>query len=279
MNMYKQFRLIDHTNTEKINSLPMTALTSFAIDDALAISVGKHESDATLRLWSHPKTVVLGIPDTRLPFIKEGVQYLAQQGYHVIVRNSGGLAVALDTGVLNMSFILPNMKQLSIDVAYDMMYKFIQQMFQDYTTKIRAYEIVGSYCPGDYDLSVNGQKFAGISQRRVRDGVAVQVYIDVVGNSFERAKHIQKFYDIGLKDEKTSFTYPTIDPYVLNSLDDLLNKNITFEVAKELAIKTLSSTTEHISKQSLTDAELTTLDRRYDQMIKRNENISSWLNK
>src|SRR5690625_1231201 len=122
MDLYKQFRLFDHTETTKINNLPMTALTSFAIDDAIAISVGEKQSDATLRLWSHPKTVVLGIPDTRLPFIKEGVQYLAHQGYRVIVRNSGGLAVALDTGVLNMSLILPNIKQLSIDAAYDKMY-------------------------------------------------------------------------------------------------------------------------------------------------------------
>jgi len=276
--MYKQFRLVDHTNTKSINKIPMTALSSFAVDDAIATAVGKYESDATLRLWSHPKTVVLGTPDTRLPFIKKGVQYLAQQGYHVIVRNSGGLAVALDQGVLNMSLVLPNMKQLSIDAAYDKMYTFIRQMFQAYTKEIKAYEIIGSYCPGDYDLSINGQKFAGISQRRVRDGVAVQVYIDITGNSFERARHIQKFYEIGKGSQSTSFNYPTVNPHVLSSLDKLINEKITFEKVKQLAINTLKSTAKYISKQSLTDKELTIFSRRYEQMIKRNGNIACWLN-
>src|SRR5690625_2881236 len=205
MNKFTDIRLIDHTTSLQINDVPLTAMSSFAIDDALAISVGNELAPPTLRLWTHPKTVVLGIPDTRLPFIEEGVRYLSSKGYDVIVRNSGGLAVVIDEGVLNMSLILPHMKQLSIDAAYEMMYKFIQQMLVDFTNDIKAYEIVGSYCPGDYDLSVHGKKFAGISQRRVRNGVAVQVYLDIVGDHLQRAQHIKNFYEIALKNEQTSF--------------------------------------------------------------------------
>lgn len=44
--------------------------------------------------------------------------------------------------------------------------------------EIKAYEIEHSYCPGSYDLSIGGQKFAGISQRRVKGGVAVRcIYV------------------------------------------------------------------------------------------------------
>jgi lipoate-protein ligase A len=39
-----------------------------------------------------------------------------------------------------------------------------------------------SYCPGKFDLSIDGKKFAGISQRRVRGGIAVQIYLCVEGN-------------------------------------------------------------------------------------------------
>lgn len=279
MNILTEVRLIDHTATKQINDTPLTAITSFAVDDALATTVGNGEAPPTLRLWAHPKTVVLGIPDTRLPYIEAGVQYLAKEGYDVIVRNSGGLAVILDTGVLNMSLILPTMKQLSIDAAYDMMYEFIQQTLANYTDEIKAYEIVGSYCPGDYDLSIHGRKFAGISQRRVRDGVAVQVYLDIIGDRLTRAKHIQKFYEISKKDAQTSFTYPDINPEVLGSLNELLTQSMTFQNIKQQVITTMKKQAKLVEENSLSTEEMMIFKKRYEQMVKRNEKVRAWLNK
>lgn len=271
---YPTFRYIDHTTTTVINGVSNTAITSFAIDDTLALSVSDQASPPILRLWSHPKTIVLGIPDTRLPYIDEGVQLLAKKGYHVIVRNSGGLAVALDEGVLNMSLILPNVKQLSIEDGYEAMYHFVKQMLHDITTRIEAYEIVGSYCPGDYDLSIDGIKFAGISQRRIRDGAAIQIYLDVEGKSKERAKLVQQFYEVSRKQEETSFTYPTVNPNVLGSLSHILNKRITMEHVKQNAFHTLSSFIKDVTYHPLTTEEIKTFSKRYEQMIKRNENIT-----
>lgn len=50
------------------------------------------------------------------------------------------------------------------------MWHLIKEMLKDYDVTIEAKEIVGSYCPGSYDLSIRDQKFAGISQRRIRGG-------------------------------------------------------------------------------------------------------------
>lgn len=277
MNQFTYMRLIDHTKDTTINHVRLNALGSFAIDDALAISVGQELAEPTLRLWSHPKTVVLGIPDTRLPYIKEGVQYLAHQGYDVIVRNSGGLAVIIDEGVLNMSLILPHMKHLSIDKAYEIMYQFIERLLSPYTRDIKAYEIVGSYCPGDYDLSIRGKKFAGISQRRVRNGVAVQIYLDIAGDHLQRALHIKKFYELALKNEQTNFKYPTINPDVLASLDHLLVEDISFSLIKQRAIKTLNSIADDFYQGNVTKEEIDIFMKRLEQMIKRNKKIHSWL--
>src|SRR5699024_8287341 len=139
-----------------------------------------------LRTGRHDKTVGLGLPDGRLPFIEVGGKFLRTCGYDSIIRTSGGLAVALDNGVLNISLIVPDVKHVSIHDGYEAMFEFIKHTLHDLTDSIEAYEIVGSYCPGDYDLSIGGVKFAGISQRRIKDGAAVQIYIDVEGNSFER---------------------------------------------------------------------------------------------
>ncbi|GIO25289.1 lipoate--protein ligase family protein [Oceanobacillus sp. J11TS1] len=270
---HNTFRYIDHSTEGFVAGKPNTALASFAIDDALAISVSEEVSPPVIRLWVHPNTIVLGIPDSRLPHIKAGMDFLKKNNYQGIVRNSGGLAVALDEGVLNISLIIPGAKNLSIYDCYEAMVRFVQAMFQDITDAIEAYEIVGSYCPGDYDLSINGKKFAGISQRRVKNGISVQIYLDIEGNSKARASFIREFYHIAKQEEETSFTYPEVDPDVMASLSDLLGISLTVEDAKERVIDTLKGLTEEIVTIPIQDTEQANFDKRYQQMIKRNENL------
>ncbi|MFP9202700.1 octanoyl-[GcvH]:protein N-octanoyltransferase, partial [Enterococcus faecalis] len=98
---------------------------------------------------------VLGIQDTRLPFLQDGISLLESEGYRVIVRNSGGLAVVLDDGVLNISLIFEDEKKgIDIDKGYEAMVELMRRMLRPYNAKIEAYEIEGSYCPGSYDLSI-----------------------------------------------------------------------------------------------------------------------------
>ena len=107
------------------------------------------------------------------------------------------------------------------------MLAFVRMLFPEAADRIEAYEIVGSYCPGSYDLSIDGRKFAGISQRRLRQGIAVQIYLCVEGSGAERAELIRDFYNIGLQGEETKFTYPSIQPEVMASLSELLDMPLT----------------------------------------------------
>lgn len=273
---HTNFRLLDHTFIEPFEDRPYTALTSFAIDDALALSVSNKLSPPVLRMWTHPKTVVLGIPDTRLPYIEDGVRFLASEGYNVITRNSGGLAVALDQGVLNLSLVLPDTKHVSIDDGYEAMYHFIQHMLSDLTKKIEAYEIVGSYCPGAYDLSIDGIKFAGISQRRIRDGVAIQIYLDVEGNSSDRAHLIQSFYKRSIQGEQVRFSYPTVDPNVMGSISTLTDHPLTIAEMKTRVVDSIEQLSTHIIKEPFSTYEREQFHKRYEQMIQRNELIRSF---
>lgn len=270
----KTFRYIDHSCTIIFENQPYTALTSFAVDDALALSVSDHLSPPTIRLWAHDKTVVLGIPDARLPYINDGVKLLAKHGYHVMIRNSGGLAVALDRGVLNMSIILPDIKHISIQNGYEAMFSFVKYMLKDLTDDIKAYEIVGSYCPGDYDLSIGGIKFAGISQRRIKNGVAIQIYLDVEGDSQGRATLIRDFYTTSLRGAETKFTYPTVVPEKMGSLSKLLDIDMTIEDMKLRIQQTLTELSEEIVSPDFSDHELTIFQKRLQQMEKRNQDIA-----
>lgn len=262
------WRIIDQSSL----GYQFDALQSFAIDDTLCAFVGKGESPATARTWVHHQTIVLGIQDTKLPFLDEGVKFLESLGYRAIVRNSGGLAVVLDEGVLNISLIFPETeKGIDINRGYDTMLELIRKMFEGYEVDIVAREIVGSYCPGSYDLSIDGKKFAGISQRRLRNGVAVQIYLGVTGSGAERADIIRQFYDIGLQGAETKFVYPDVKPETMASLAELVDPNLTVQTVMLLLLQTLKKESEHIFASQLTGEEMPLFEQNYVRVLDRNE--------
>ncbi|MGD6778313.1 lipoate--protein ligase family protein [Sutcliffiella horikoshii] len=250
------------------------ALQSFAMDDTLCTAVGKGESGATCRTWVHQNTVVLGIQDTRLPHLQAGIDYLNSQGYEVIVRNSGGLAVVLDQGVLNISLVFPEgEKAIDINRGYDAMWELTKHMFRDMPYNMEAKEIVGSYCPGSYDLSIEGKKFAGISQRRIRGGVAVQIYLCIDGSGSERAEMIGEFYKRALQGETTKFAFPTIVPNVMASLTELTSQNLTVQDVMLRLLTSLKEISGTIFANTLQGQELDLYEQYYARIVERNEKV------
>src|SRR5690606_2346875 len=265
------WRFID----QSISANKRSPLESFAMDDTLCHLVGQKMTNSTIRTWVHHDAVVLGIQDHRLPYIEQGMDTLKNSGYEPIVRNSGGLAVVLDAGVLNISIVINEDKPLSINNAFEMMVALIRQLFPEIATKIEAYKIVGSYCPGSYDLSIGGQKFAGISQRRMKNGIAVQIYLCVEGSGSERAELIKRFYESGLQGEKTKFEYPDIMPEVMASLQQLTGQNLTvFEVNERLR-NLLSQKNGQLFELPLQQEEMELYNYYLDRVFKRNESMLS----
>ncbi|MEM1502735.1 biotin/lipoate A/B protein ligase family protein [Domibacillus sp. 8LH] len=243
---------------------------SFATDDALATAIGAGQSPATARAWVHHDTIVLGIQDTKLPYLKEGVEVLENEGYRVIVRNSGGLAVLLDEGVLNLSLLVPDTeKGIDIDRGYEAMYTLVRHMFPE--ADIDAYEIVGSYCPGSYDLSIGGKKFAGISQRRLKKGVAVQIYLCVNGSGSERAAAVRSFYESAKRQAQTKWVYPDIQPEVMASLEELIRKPLTIQDVIIRFLKSLQELGGPLESGSMTSFEADVFDGYLQRVIERND--------
>ncbi|MDC2866732.1 lipoate--protein ligase family protein [Bacillus sp. BP-3] len=247
------------------------ALQSFAMDDTLCTTVGNGTSVATMRSWVHHNTIVLGIQDTRLPYLKQGIEFLKKKDFHVIVRNSGGLAVVLDEGVLNISLLFQETdKGIDIDLGYDTMWHLIKEMLKDYNVTIEAKEIVGSYCPGSYDLSINDKKFAGISQRRIRGGVAVQIYLCATESGSARAALVRDFYNLAIQGAETRFTYPEIVPSTMASLSELLGETITVQDLMMRLLQTLQRFTPQLTSSQLTVDEVPLYEHHLQRMIDRN---------
>lgn len=248
------------------------ALDSFAMDDTLCASVGSKTSPPVARLWVHRKTVVLGIQDSRLPGTAAAMDYLKANGYQVIVRNSGGLAVALDPDVLNISLVLPIHNVFSgIDEGYETMRQLIVEMLQPYETTVVAGEIEGSYCPGRYDLSIGGRKFAGISQRRTKGGMAVQVFLLVSGSGRKRAEVIKQFYRLAVEAQPLQASHPFVKPETLASLSELLSRDVKVAALRQRLIDVLRQHSDQLVTTELSPDEAEAFRYNRQRMIERNE--------
>jgi octanoyl-[GcvH]:protein N-octanoyltransferase len=276
MSSYESFLRIPEWRfmDESMSALNRSALESFAADDTLCHLVGQQMSIPAVRTWVHDKTIVLGIQDHRLPNISEATSILEKAGYQSIVRNSGGLAVVLDEGVLNISMILSE-QNTSIDIptGYEIMLEFVKLLFPEAEGRIQAYEIVGSYCPGSYDLSIDGLKFAGISQRRLRSGIAVQVYLCIEGSGGERAELIRELYDVGINGQATKFVYPTIKPEVMASLSELLNLELTVSDVNMRVQMLLHSLSENVATGGFHDDEIELYAFYLNRVVERNKKM------
>lgn len=209
------------------------ASAHFALTDALITYAGANEQPV-LHFWQTPPLAILGMMDTRISHFEQALSVFDAYDHDVVIRNSGGLAVVSDPGVLNVSLIYPsNENRLTINTGYEFMLDFIRKTFYPlFPYEIKAYEITNSYCFGDFDLSIEGKKIAGISQRRIKDGVAIMLYISVNGDQEQRAKMLKKFYDIGLDGSEPAGRYPDIHPEVMTTLEDAYETTLSVDEVK-----------------------------------------------
>ncbi|SMS13551.1 lipoate--protein ligase family protein [Levilactobacillus zymae] len=204
-----------------------------------------------LHFWEMTPTVILGLKDKRLPDLPAAVRTIQGHGYNWVLRNSGGLAVVADAGILNVSLFSPlTTPPISVDVAYDQMMALVRQAWPELT--IDHFEVTHSYCPGDYDLSVNGQKIAGLSQRRNPHAMVTMLYLSVTGDQPSRGRLVRDFYRAGLAGHPNQWGYPDVDPAVMTTTAELLQQPITLAAAKQRFVTACQATGVRVGQAKLT---------------------------
>ena len=210
----------------------------FALTDILTEN-SKKKQQTFLHFWQYQQTVILGMKDTRTPFLADGIKVIQHAGFTPVIRNAGGLGIISDQGILNISLIFPqeDENRISIDEGYEKMLALTRQAFPVYADKIEAYEIKESYCPGTYDLSIDGKKFAGIAQRRIKNGISVMMYLSVNGDQEKRGELMRQFYQQALKEQFGTDGYPAVRPTSMATLEELFATSLTVVQVKESFIK------------------------------------------
>jgi octanoyl-[GcvH]:protein N-octanoyltransferase len=193
-----------------------------------------------IRAWP-THGVILGKLDTVLPGFGEGITYLHQKDWPILIRKAGGLGVVCDEGVLNLTFLLSKHHPVygGLHDSYTLAVALIRTFLMDYKLTIDAKAIPQSYCPGDYDLSVNGRKFAGIAQFRTKDAVMVMATLAVSGDQKARCDVMKGFYDRA--NVLHNPAYPTIDASVMATLTQLTGQPISVEALWEHVNRVVNS--------------------------------------
>lgn len=229
-----QLLMIDHT-LEPYNG---ELLYPFAVEELLCRQVGKGELPPIAYFWRHQKGLVLGLRDRRLPYAQKAIAQFEQDDFQVAVRHSGGAAVPLDDGVVNVSLILPKPKgRIDFYDDFETMYSLVKHAVEPLASKVPVIvekgEITESYCPGDFDLSINRKKFCGLAQRRQTLALSVQAFIIASGNGLERAKQAQRYYDVATSG-RADLDYPRVSSDSMASLNELVNLATEAELVRAL---------------------------------------------
>ena len=209
----------------------------FALTDVLTAYSGEN-NQPIIHFWQLSQTLILGMKDSRVSHLDQGLKSIREAGYYPLLRNSGGLGVVSDSGVLNVSLILPKqtINSLSIDDGYQTMLDWLNRTVYGKSAKIIAGEVSDSYCPGKFDLSIENKKIAGIAQRRVKEGVAIMMYLSISGDQIQRGELVRSFYQAGL-DEFGTLGYPAVNPYSMTTLADVFNEELTISEVKQQLLK------------------------------------------
>lgn len=222
--------LLDRTD----NLSHQDVLYHFALDELLCRLTGEG-GPAICHLWRHPRAFVLGVRDSRLPKAPQGEANLRYLGYDTAVRHSGGAAVPLDAGVVNLSLILPFSSAgpaPDFHQDFEIMVELIREALRDTGQRVDTGEIVGAFCPGTFDLSIGGLKFCGIAQRRQRKAFIIQAFIIAEGSGSERARLVRSFYDIAAEGADPK-QYPLVEADSTASLEELTNIGSGFEAVRQ----------------------------------------------
>jgi lipoate-protein ligase A len=117
-----------------------------------------------LLLWCAPSSLIVGRADTRLRNFSDAADRLWAEGWPVVIRRSGGSACPVSRGTLQIALARNALPETTIDTAYIELSSVIRSVLESYGLKVEIREEPSAFCPGRYDMSVNGRKVAGLSQ-------------------------------------------------------------------------------------------------------------------
>ncbi len=153
----------------------------FGLQQAVLEGVGSGARGATAVLWSSSRYVALTRPETRLSGFPEAARRMSALGFPVLLRNSGGGAVAANPGALSFSMTFPieNLRH-GLYERYAEGSRVVVAALRGLGVEAEEGEVEAEFCPGAYSVRSGGErgiKAAGLAQRVTRRTARVEALI------------------------------------------------------------------------------------------------------
>ena len=123
----------------------------------------------TYRLWQNEPALIVSRQDMRLPNFAVATEWMNKAGWPVVMRDTGGTAVPVGPGVLNISLVLPrslvvSMPGYAMDAVYRLLCDPVQRALESFDVPTVFGSVPGAFCDGRFNLVAERKKIAGTAQ-------------------------------------------------------------------------------------------------------------------
>ena len=170
----------------------------FGLQQAVLEEVASGERGPTALMWTSSRYVGVTRPETRLPGFEKAIRAATDLGFPVLVRSSGGGAVAANEGSISFSLTFPveDLRQ-GLYERYAEGVELIAAALRRTGVEAEVGAVEGEFCPGAHSVRSGGPwgvKHAGLAQRVTRRAARLEALI-LVSETGELVPLLQRFYD------------------------------------------------------------------------------------
>ncbi|QHF05271.1 lipoate--protein ligase family protein [Pseudomonas asturiensis] len=140
------------------------------IEQDLLASVGAGESDHGLLFWRpNDRALVMPRRMSRLPGFVEASETLSDNGWPILLRETGGEPVPQSSATVNIALVYAHpstdVDRDRIETAYRRLCQPILDLLVELGGQASLGEVEGAFCDGRFNVNLNGRKMVGTAQR------------------------------------------------------------------------------------------------------------------
>jgi octanoyl-[GcvH]:protein N-octanoyltransferase len=175
----------------------------FGLQQAVLEEVATQQRGPSALMWTSSRYVGATRLETRLPGFAAATEAATGLGFPVLVRNSGGGAVASNRGSLSFSLTFPvDDLRHGLYERYSEGLDLIASALRRIGVEAEGGEVEGEFCPGAYSVRSGGPwgvKHAGLAQRVTRRSARLEALILVSETDEIRAVLERVYALLGLR--------------------------------------------------------------------------------
>ncbi len=171
----------------------------FGLQQAVLEEVAAQERGPTAMMWTSSRYVGATRQETRLPGFAAATEAASDLAFPVLVRNSGGGAVAANRGSLSFSLTFP-VEDLrhGLYERYSEGLDLIASALRRIGVEAEGGEVEGEFCPGAYSVRSGGPwgvKHVGLAQRVTRRSARLEALV-LVSETDELRLVLERIYSL-----------------------------------------------------------------------------------